>query len=374
MRPSCSEGPRAVVWIFPQGKIEANDVRPLRFQNGIRALVREAGRVRVVPLALRYEFWQDERPEALVRFGERTAVDRSDLPNLIPDPRAEVDRGARRPPARLDRPAGRSLRRLDGRAGLDQRPLRAVPGPVPGTDPRRPGLTDREGSGYDSRGRGDSACWAAGRFPDNAWMRVRASSAPRAIARPTVRGADPHGRSRPFLGSFFPEPSSISPEGDTRPRTRGDGRSRSCSPPRSRSGRSTPISRSSRTTSAARSRPPWSRATWSEARVSSAPSWTPGPFPNLFLVEPPIYAQVVASIRPILGFDREPTGPLVSAAAIALGAWGLFGLARRREGRAVALLAVVAVRRLPGDDPLRPGLPARRPDARVRPGGAPGLG
>jgi 1-acyl-sn-glycerol-3-phosphate acyltransferase len=76
--------PRAVVWIFPQGKIEGNDVRPLRFQNGIRALVRQAGRVRVVPLALRYEFWQDERPEALFRLGERTTVDRSDLPTLVP--------------------------------------------------------------------------------------------------------------------------------------------------------------------------------------------------------------------------------------------------------------------------------------------------
>jgi 1-acyl-sn-glycerol-3-phosphate acyltransferase len=78
------QGPRAVVWIFPQGRIEANDVRPLRFQNGIRAIVREAGRVRVVPLALRYEFWQDERPEALFRIGERTAVDRPDLSTLIP--------------------------------------------------------------------------------------------------------------------------------------------------------------------------------------------------------------------------------------------------------------------------------------------------
>jgi chlorobactene lauroyltransferase len=76
--------PRAGVWIFPQGKIEANDVRPLTFQPGIRALVRRTGRVRVVPVAFRYEFWQDERPEALVRFGEPSWVDRADLPTLIP--------------------------------------------------------------------------------------------------------------------------------------------------------------------------------------------------------------------------------------------------------------------------------------------------
>ncbi len=70
------------------------------------------------------------------------------------------------------------------------------------------------------------------------------------------------------------------------------------------------------------------------------PELDTGPFPNLFLVEPPIYAQVVASVRPILGSDREATGRLVSAAATSLGAWGLFGLAFRREGRIVALLAV----------------------------------
>ena len=72
------------------------------------------------------------------------------------------------------------------------------------------------------------------------------------------------------------------------------------------------------------------------------PELDTAPFPNLFLVEPPIYAQVVAAIRPIIGFELEPTGRLVSAAATTLAAWGLYGLARRREGPTVALLAVVA--------------------------------
>jgi 4-amino-4-deoxy-L-arabinose transferase-like glycosyltransferase len=72
------------------------------------------------------------------------------------------------------------------------------------------------------------------------------------------------------------------------------------------------------------------------------PQLDTGPFPNLFLVEPPIYAQVVASIRPIIGFDLEPTGRLVSAAATALAAWGLFGLARRREGLLTAFLALAS--------------------------------
>src|SRR4051794_33635223 len=72
------------------------------------------------------------------------------------------------------------------------------------------------------------------------------------------------------------------------------------------------------------------------------PELDTGPFPNLFLVEPPIYAQVVAWARSGLGFDWEPTGRLVSAAATALAAWGLFGLVRGGGGPAVGLVAVVS--------------------------------
>jgi len=76
-------GPRAGVWIFPQGRMVGNDIRPLGFQPGLRALIGRAGRVRVVAAAFRYEFWQDERPEAFVRFGEPSWVDRADRPTLL---------------------------------------------------------------------------------------------------------------------------------------------------------------------------------------------------------------------------------------------------------------------------------------------------
>ncbi|WP_435017511.1 ArnT family glycosyltransferase [Tundrisphaera sp. TA3] len=72
------------------------------------------------------------------------------------------------------------------------------------------------------------------------------------------------------------------------------------------------------------------------------PELDTGPFPNLFLVEPPIYAQIVATTHLLTGIPLEPTGRLISAAATALAAWGLFGLARRREGTRVALLAVAS--------------------------------
>jgi hypothetical protein len=73
------------------------------------------------------------------------------------------------------------------------------------------------------------------------------------------------------------------------------------------------------------------------------------PFPNLFLVEPPIYAAMVVSLRCASGgaLALEPAGRLMSAMATALGAWGLFGLVRRREGSRVALIAVAAFAFLP---------------------------
>ncbi len=75
--------PRAGVWLFPQGRILGNDARPLRFQPGLRALVRKAGRVRVVPVSFRFEFWQDERPEAFVRFGELEWVEKTNASTIV---------------------------------------------------------------------------------------------------------------------------------------------------------------------------------------------------------------------------------------------------------------------------------------------------
>ncbi len=61
--------PTAGVWMCPQGEIRSNDLRPLEFQRGLRLLLDRAGTLRVVPVALRYEFWQDERPHVFARFG-----------------------------------------------------------------------------------------------------------------------------------------------------------------------------------------------------------------------------------------------------------------------------------------------------------------
>jgi 1-acyl-sn-glycerol-3-phosphate acyltransferase len=134
--------PRAGVWVFPQGAIYPNDLRPIRFQPGLRALLRRAGRLRIVPVALRYEFWQDERPEALARFGEPTWVDRSEADTVLGawEGRLTAELDALRADA-LARAGDRFTPLLRGRASISDRyaRLRArVLGPTPGAPEPRP--------------------------------------------------------------------------------------------------------------------------------------------------------------------------------------------------------------------------------------------
>ncbi len=64
---------RRVVWIFPQGEITPNNRRPLVTFGGaahIAKRVASAGiAIRCIPMALRFEFSGEQRPEALIRLG-----------------------------------------------------------------------------------------------------------------------------------------------------------------------------------------------------------------------------------------------------------------------------------------------------------------
>ena len=62
------------------------------------------------------------------------------------------------------------------------------------------------------------------------------------------------------------------------------------------------------------------------------PQLDTAPFPNYFMVEPPVYQLAVVGLRRLTGCRLEACGRALSAAAMALGAWGLFGLVRRRDG------------------------------------------
>lgn len=60
--------PRAAVYLFPEGEHRPFGVLPLRLQRGLELLAKVA-RVDCVPVALRYTFFEHERPEVLVEVG-----------------------------------------------------------------------------------------------------------------------------------------------------------------------------------------------------------------------------------------------------------------------------------------------------------------
>jgi chlorobactene lauroyltransferase len=61
--------PNCVLLIFPQGEILANDLRPLRFFRGVGNIARESAPCLAYPLALRYEFIGEQKPEAFISVG-----------------------------------------------------------------------------------------------------------------------------------------------------------------------------------------------------------------------------------------------------------------------------------------------------------------
>ena len=59
------------LWIYPQGELLSNDVRPLVFYSGIERIARRLGAtLTFVPVAFRYEFLNEQKPEAFIRIGK----------------------------------------------------------------------------------------------------------------------------------------------------------------------------------------------------------------------------------------------------------------------------------------------------------------
>ena len=58
------------VWIFPQGEILPNDARPLQFYNGLAKIIEKAGNCCAVPVALRFEFAGEFKPDIFVKIGK----------------------------------------------------------------------------------------------------------------------------------------------------------------------------------------------------------------------------------------------------------------------------------------------------------------
>lgn len=65
-----SQNSNAMVLIFPQGKIEPNDLRPIKFYNGISRIVEKTINCNMLPISIRYEFSNNYKPEIYVKIGE----------------------------------------------------------------------------------------------------------------------------------------------------------------------------------------------------------------------------------------------------------------------------------------------------------------
>jgi 1-acyl-sn-glycerol-3-phosphate acyltransferase len=62
--------PSAILWITAEGRFTDPRLRPVRLRPGIAHLARRIPDAVILPLAIDYTFWNESRPEALVRFGE----------------------------------------------------------------------------------------------------------------------------------------------------------------------------------------------------------------------------------------------------------------------------------------------------------------
>jgi 4-amino-4-deoxy-L-arabinose transferase-like glycosyltransferase len=72
-----------------------------------------------------------------------------------------------------------------------------------------------------------------------------------------------------------------------------------------------------------------------------------GPFPNWFLVEPPIFESAAIFVKHISNFSLEASGRIVSIFGLMLTAWGVWSLVRARGTAIEALSAAAAVAAFP---------------------------
>lgn len=73
------ENPDRVLWIFPQGEILPNDLRPLNFYNGLSKIVEKLDKCNTLALAIRYEFLGNFKPEIFVSLGNFEYADFKDF-------------------------------------------------------------------------------------------------------------------------------------------------------------------------------------------------------------------------------------------------------------------------------------------------------
>ena len=61
---------RKVLWMFPQGELIHQEIRPIQTYTGMANMVGMLGRAWCVPVAIRYDFLHEQQPEAWLSIGE----------------------------------------------------------------------------------------------------------------------------------------------------------------------------------------------------------------------------------------------------------------------------------------------------------------
>jgi len=76
------------MWIFPEGEMHVQDHEPIKFYSGITKITEKIGNVNLQPVAFRYEFIDEQRPEIFIKIGKGDVIkdaaeNRKDLTNYL---------------------------------------------------------------------------------------------------------------------------------------------------------------------------------------------------------------------------------------------------------------------------------------------------
>jgi 1-acyl-sn-glycerol-3-phosphate acyltransferase len=69
------QGTNRALWIFPQGEIRRQDARPLGFYHGAARIIEKLEKCEALPLAIRFEFTGEFKPEIFARIGAPEALE-----------------------------------------------------------------------------------------------------------------------------------------------------------------------------------------------------------------------------------------------------------------------------------------------------------
>lgn len=75
-------GTGRALWMFPQGELVQQDVRPIECDPGLGILARMTGTVWLAPVAFRYELVREQRPDAFIRIGAPQRLDWSETDTI----------------------------------------------------------------------------------------------------------------------------------------------------------------------------------------------------------------------------------------------------------------------------------------------------